>query len=98
MQTLIDAVQELIQTHEACEQEPEDSSHKPDAESTQELADNSIVYISEENRLESTESVPDEATVVLSGEDGTAQVISEEVWRNLKEGYPDAEFVVVANQ
>ena len=99
VQTLIDAVQELIQTHEACEQESEETgSQKADKETKQEINDKSIVYIAEENRLENSEAVPDGATVILAGEDGSGQVISEEVWRNLKQVYPDAEFVVVANQ
>eukprot|EP00090_Calanus_glacialis_P006308 TRINITY_DN14927_c0_g1_i1.p1 TRINITY_DN14927_c0_g1~~TRINITY_DN14927_c0_g1_i1.p1 ORF type:complete len:533 (-),score=152.69 TRINITY_DN14927_c0_g1_i1:83-1633(-) len=98
VQTLIDAVQELIQTHEACEQEPEDSIEKEETETKQEIVDKNTVYISEESRLGNCEAVPDGATVILAGEEGSGQVISEEVWRNLKEVYPDAEFVVVTNQ
>ena len=98
VQTLIHAVQELIQTHEACEQEPEDSIEKEETETKQEIVDKNTVYISEESRVENCEAVPDGATVILAGEEGSGQVISEEVWRNLKEVYPDAEFVVVTNQ
>ena len=87
VQTLIDAVQELIQTHEACEQQ------------SSEARQDRGVYITEENRLENLVPVEDETRVIVPGEEeGAPQVISEEVWRNLREVYPDAEFVVVDSQ
>eukprot|EP00092_Neocalanus_flemingeri_P013632 GFUD01014702.1.p1 GENE.GFUD01014702.1~~GFUD01014702.1.p1 ORF type:complete len:530 (+),score=140.48 GFUD01014702.1:64-1590(+) len=98
VQTLIDAVQELIQTHEACEKESEDVPKKETINDCEPVDEKPVVYVSNDKRSENAEDIPDGATVILAGEEGSGQVISEEVWRNLKEVYPNAEFVVVTNE
>ena len=90
---MIDAVQELIQTHEACEQSGE-SFNKCEEELKQERVDRGPVH--DDSCLQNTVA---DSSVILSGEEeGKTQVISEEVWKNLRAVYPDAEFVVVDNQ
>ena len=98
VQTLIDAVQELIQTHEACEKDTEDVPKRAAIETNVAVEDKPVVYVSDDNRLENAEDIPEGTAVLLAGDEGSGQVISEEVWKNLKEVYPDAEFVVVTNQ
>ena len=92
VQTLIDAVQELIQTHEAWTQEGEDPRKKPDeAKSVSKptsLASTSLPG--------STEPVEDSVDVPEVGEQ--QQGLSEEVWSSLRREYPGAEFVVVTDQ
>ena len=95
---MIDAVQELIQTHEACEKESDEIPKTAVIEASESTVEKPALYVDEDNKIDHAKVIPQGATVILAGDEGSGQLISEEVWRNLKEVYPDAEFVVVTNQ
>lgn len=89
VQTLIDAVQELIQTHEAWE-EDKDPENKPDLsvkDSKETEQDTSETHEEQEPARKETEKTED-----------AGHGLSEEVWSSLRREYPGAEFVVVTDQ
>ena len=105
VQTLIDAVQELIQTHEAFEEES--GSAEKDAKEN----GVSTVKVSEANNGGAKEDTASEVegvrveNLTLGGEVGGVTIkggqvegLTEEVWTSLRREYPGAEFVVVTDQ
>ena len=102
---MIDAVQELIQTHEAFEEES--GSAEKDAKEN----GVSTVKVSEANNGGAKEDTVSEAegvrveNLTLGGEVGGVTIkggqgegLTEEVWTSLRREYPGAEFVVVTDQ
>ena len=90
---MIDAVQELIQTHEAWTQEGDDPRKKAD----ESKAVGPPTSLTSTRLPGSTEPVEESGSVPASvGEQ--QQGLSEEVWTSLRREYPGAEFVVVTDQ
>ena len=99
---MIDAVQELIQTHEAFEEEG--GSAEKDAK---ENKANTEVSETKEGEVNEVEGVRVE-NLTLGGEEqvggvsikggGQVEGLTEEVWTSLRREYPGAEFVVVTDQ
>ena len=109
---MIDAVQELIQTHEAFEEEG--GSAEKDAKENKANGDGPSDEVSEANG--GTKEGDNEAAVnevegvrvenlTLGGQVGGVTIkggqvegLTEEVWTSLRREYPGAEFVVVTDQ
>ena len=112
VQTLIDAVQELIQTHEAFEEEggsaEKDAKEikanggRPNGEvneatgETKEGDNEEAVNEVEGVRVENLTLGGEVGGVTIKG--GQVEGLTEEVWTSLRREYPGAEFVVVTDQ
>ena len=101
---MIDAVEELIQTHEAFEEEG-GSAEKDEKENKANVATDEVSE-TKEGEVNEAEGVRVE-NLTLGGQQvggvtikGGAQVggLTEEVWTSLRREYPGAEFVVVTDQ
>ena len=107
VQTLIDAVQELIQTHEAFEEEggsaEKDAKENKANVGTAEVSETKVGD-NEEEAVNEVEGVRVE-NLTLGGQVGGVTLkggqvggLTEEVWTSLRREYPGAEFVVVTDQ
>ena len=103
---MIDAVQELIQTHEAFEEEG-GSAEKDAKENKANVGSDEVTKTKvgdEEETVNEVEGVRVEnltlggqvGGVTLKG--GQVEGLTEEVWTSLRREYPGAEFVVVTDQ
>ena len=108
VQTLIDAVQELIQTHEAFEEESggKDAKESKTDEGSKDTL-NSGTAVDSKPVKEFEEVHVDAGDVgenlTLGGQvggvvGGQVEGLTEEVWTSLRKEYPGAEFVVVTDQ
>ena len=114
VQTLIDAVQELIQTHEAFEEEG-GSAEKDAKDDIKGDSGGPTDEVSEANGETNKEGDNDKAVSEVEGvrvenltlggqvggvtiKGGQVEGLTEEVWTSLRREYPGAEFVVVTDQ
>ena len=108
VQTLIDAVQELIQTHEAFEEESggKDAKESKKGEGpTDTLNSEASVDSKPVNGIEEVHADAGDVgeNLTLGGHvggvvGGQVEGLTEEVWTSLRKEYPGAEFVVVTDQ
>ena len=107
VQTLIDAVQELIQTHEAFEEEggsaekdaKENKANcgRPNGEVSEATGETKEAVNEVEGvRVENLSLGGQVGGVTIKG--GQVEGLTEEVWTSLRREYPGAEFVVVTDQ
>ena len=105
---MIDAVQELIQTHEAFEEEggsaEKDAQENKANAATDEVSETKEEGDEEEEEVNEVEGVRVE-NLTLGGQVGGVTIkggqvegLTEEVWTSLRREYPGAEFVVVTDQ
>lgn len=108
VQTLIDAVQELIQTHEAFEEEGDSSAEKDAKEDKANVATDEVSSETKEGDEETVTEVEGVRVenLTLGGQPvggvtikgGQVEGLTEDVWTSLRREYPGAEFVVVTDQ
>ena len=108
VQTLIDAVQELIQTHEAFEEESggkDAKESKTDEGPTDKLNSEASVDSKPVKEFEGVHTNAGDVgeNLTLGGQlggvvGGQVEGLTEEVWTSLRKEYPGAEFVVVTDQ
>ena len=101
---MIDAVQELIQTHEAFEEEggsaekdAKENKANVEVSETKDGEVNKVEGVRVENLTLGGEQVVG-GGVSIKGGGGQVEGLTEEVWTSLRREYPGAEFVVVTDQ